>query len=113
MKSDEEHAKQFLPFVHDDKLPNRYSSTITRGSEFPGSQAMLYAAGVPNKEDLTTKPQIGVGSVWWEGNPCNTHLHDLGVEVKKAVSKAGMIPWQYGTIGVSDAITMGNNGKQN
>lgn len=72
---------------------------------------MLYAAGVPNKHAMKTAPQVGIASVWWEGNPCNMHLMDLGKEVKKAIENQGMIGWQYNTIGVSDAITMGNQGQ--
>jgi dihydroxy-acid dehydratase len=49
---------------------NRWSSTVTKGHDFPGAQAMLYAAGVPNKEMMKTAPQVGVATVWWEGNPC-------------------------------------------
>ena len=105
---------------------NKYSSTLTNKHDFPGakvilfsyqkhshtnlSQAMLYAAGVPNDKAMAEAPQVGIASVWWEGNPCNMHLMDLGKEVKKAVDNAGMIGWQYNTIGVSDAITMGGPG---
>ena len=65
---------------------------------------MLYAAGVPDREAMRTKPHVGVASVWWEGNPCNMHLLDLGKEVKKALINQGMLAWQYNTIGVSDAV---------
>lgn len=71
---------------------------------------MLYAAGVPDETTLKTFPQVGIASVWWEGNPCNTHLLDLGKEVKKAVEKQDMLAWQYNTVGVSDGITMGGEG---
>ncbi|MCJ1309358.1 hypothetical protein MMC25_003017 [Agyrium rufum] len=89
---------------------NKYSSTITRGHDFPGAQAMLYAAGVPDREAMEFSPHVGIASVWWEGNPCNMHLLDLGKVVKDAVLKQGMLAWQYNTIGVSDAITMGGEG---
>ncbi|MCJ1398619.1 hypothetical protein MMC11_001819 [Xylographa trunciseda] len=106
---------RFLEFPHlpDDAtrdgkpLLNKYSSTITRGHDFPGAQAMLYAAGVPNVEAMKNSPHVGIASVWWEGNPCNMHLLDLGKIVKESVKKRGMLAWQYNTIGVSDAITMG------
>lgn len=71
---------------------------------------MLYAAGVPDRQTMKTSPQVGIASVWWEGNPCNMHLLDLGKTVKKAVQAQGMLGWQYNTIGVSDAITMGGEG---
>lgn len=89
---------------------NRYSSTLTRGHDFPAAQAMLYAAGVPNEHQLKNYPQVGIASVWWEGNPCNKHLLDLGKEVKAAVLKQDMLAWQYNTVGVSDGITMGGEG---
>ncbi|KAJ5897501.1 dihydroxy-acid dehydratase [Penicillium tannophilum] len=97
---------------HPDGSPalNRWSSAITKGHEFPGARAMLFAAGVPNKEAMAKAPHVGIASVWWEGNPCNMHLMDLGKTVKKAVMDKGMLGWQYNTIGVSDAITMGNDG---
>ncbi|KAJ9294197.1 hypothetical protein DTO271G3_7059 [Paecilomyces variotii] len=97
---------------HEDGTPalNRYSANITKGHEFPGAQAMLYAAGVPDRDAMRKSPQVGVASVWWEGNPCNMHLLDLGKTVKKAILDRGMIGWQYNTIGVSDAISMGSEG---
>ncbi|KAJ5740463.1 dihydroxy-acid dehydratase [Penicillium malachiteum] len=97
---------------HPDGSPvlNRWSSVITKGHDFPGAKAMLYAAGVPDKEAMAKAPHVGIASVWWEGNPCNMHLMDLGKTVKKAVVEKGMLGWQYNTIGVSDAITMGNDG---
>ncbi|KAJ9191491.1 hypothetical protein DTO164E3_8835 [Paecilomyces variotii] len=97
---------------HEDGTPalNRYSANITKGHEFPGAQAMLYAAGVPDRDAMRKSPQVGIASVWWEGNPCNMHLLDLGKTVKKAISERGMIGWQYNTIGVSDAISMGSEG---
>ncbi|KAI9745147.1 MAG: hypothetical protein M1818_001425 [Claussenomyces sp. TS43310] len=89
---------------------NRWSSFMTHGHDFPGAQAMLYAAGVPNREMLKTAPQVGIATVWWEGNPCNTHLLHLGKTVKDAVLKQGMLAWQFNTIGVSDGMTMGSEG---
>ncbi|KAL1956733.1 hypothetical protein VTO42DRAFT_6883 [Malbranchea cinnamomea] len=89
---------------------NKYSQFITKGHDFPGAQAMLYAAGVPDRQSMKTKPHVGIASVWWEGNPCNMHLLDLAKTVKKAVTDKDMLGWQYNTIGVSDAITMGSEG---
>ena len=89
---------------------NKYSSTLTREHDFPAAQAMLYAAGVPNEHQLKNYPQVGIASVWWEGNPCNMHLLDIAKEVKVAVLKQDMLAWQYNTIGVSDGITMGGEG---
>lgn len=49
---------------------NKYSAILTRGHDFPGAQAMLYAAGVPDEKTMKNAPQVGISSVWWEGNPC-------------------------------------------
>ncbi|KKY25285.1 putative dihydroxy-acid dehydratase [Phaeomoniella chlamydospora] len=66
---------------------------------------MLYAAGVPRDDDsMQTKPHVGIASVWWEGNPCNTHLLDLAKETQRAVRNKDMLAWQYNTIGVSDGM---------
>ncbi|EGP90869.1 uncharacterized protein MYCGRDRAFT_64976 [Zymoseptoria tritici IPO323] len=89
---------------------NRFSSTLTREHDYPAAQAMLYAAGVPNEHVLKTYPQVGIASVWWEGNPCNTHLLDIGKEVKRCIEKQEMLGWQYNTVGVSDGIAMGSEG---
>lgn len=78
------------------------------GPSLNSQQAMLYAAGVPRDDDsMQTKPHVGVASVWWEGNPCNTHLLELGKIVKGALVHNGMLAWQYNTIGISDGITNG------
>ncbi|KAF7188506.1 Dihydroxy-acid dehydratase, mitochondrial [Pseudocercospora fuligena] len=103
---------RYLTFKHSQpgsKL-NKFSSTLTREHDFPAAQAMFYAAGVPNENVLKNYPQVGIASVWWEGNPCNQHLLDIGKEVKKAIEKQEMLAWQYNTIGVSDGITMGGEG---
>ena len=89
---------------------NKFSSTLTREHDYPWSQAMLYGAGVPNEHQLKNYPQVGIASVWWEGNPCNMHLLDIAKEAKAAVLKQEMLAWQYNTIGVSDGITMGSEG---
>jgi len=69
---------------------------------------MLVPCGV-SKERLNSA-QVGIASVWWEGNPCNMHLLDLSAEVKKSVEAAGLVGLRYNTVGVSDAISMGTRG---
>src|SRR3954468_21633318 len=69
---------------------------------------MLYATGL--SEDDMQKPQVGIASMWFEGNPCNMHLLDLAAEVKKGVEAAGMVGMRFNTIGVSDGISMGTDG---
>lgn len=69
---------------------NRWSARLTKDHDFPGAQvryntlygsnymywcgwqikAMLYGAGVPDRETMKNAPQVGIASVWWEGNPC-------------------------------------------
>ncbi|CAL5416630.1 unnamed protein product [Camellia sinensis] len=56
------------------------------------------------------KPQIGISSVWYEGNTCNMHLLSLAEAVKEGVREAGMVGFRFNTIGVSDAISMGTRG---
>ncbi|KAH6985186.1 dihydroxy-acid dehydratase [Ilyonectria destructans] len=95
--------------AHGKPILNRYSHFLTRDHDFPAAQAMLYAAGVPDPATLKNSPQVGVASCWFQGNPCNMHLLDLAHDVKREVEKGGMIGWQFNTIGVSDAITMGSD----
>lgn len=89
---------------------NRHSTFITREHDFPPAKAMLYAAGVPDEEAMQKSPHVGIASAWWEGNPCNMHLGDLGKTIKDSVDREGFLGWRYNTIGVSDGITMGNEG---
>lgn len=69
---------------------------------------MLYATGFSD-EDFN-RAQIGVGSVWWSGNPCNMHLMDLNNACAESVNKAGLKAMQFNSIGVSDGITNGTEG---
>jgi len=87
---------------------NRYSSRITQPKSQGASQAMLYGTGMSG-EDMD-KPQVGIASVWYEGNTCNMHLMDLAAQVKKGVEQAGMVGMRFNTIGVSDGISMGTDG---
>src|SRR6476619_1602513 len=91
----------------DSKL-NKYSSKITRPKSQGASQAMLYATGL--KENDLEKPQVGISSVWFEGNPCNMHLLQLAEKVKEGVKAAGLVGMRFNTIGVSDGISMGTDG---
>lgn len=87
---------------------NRYSSQLTQVRSQVGSQAMLYGVGLTD-EDMQ-KPQVGIASMGWEGNPCNMHLNRLAREVKAGVQEAGMVGLIFHTIGVSDGISMGTEG---
>ncbi|HEX8912996.1 MAG TPA: dihydroxy-acid dehydratase, partial [Humisphaera sp.] len=87
---------------------NRYSSVITQPATQAASQAMLIATGM--SADDMNKAQVGIGSVWYDGNPCNMHLADLGTHVKRGVTEAGMVGMRFNTVGVSDGISMGTDG---
>jgi dihydroxy-acid dehydratase len=82
---------------------NKFSSQITQPKSQGASQAMLLATGI-KRSDLNL-PQVGIASVWYEGNPCNMHLLDLAAKVKKGVVDAGMVGFRFNTIGVSDGST--------
>ncbi|MBL8819531.1 MAG: dihydroxy-acid dehydratase [Planctomyces sp.] len=87
---------------------NKYSSRITQPASQGASQAMLYATGMQPAD--MNKPQIGISSVWYDGNPCNMHLMDLAAKVREGVEAAGMVGMRFNTIGVSDGISMGTDG---
>jgi dihydroxy-acid dehydratase len=94
--------------AHMTKKLNRYSSEITQPRSQGASQAMLYAVGL--REPDMMKPQVGIASVWFEGNPCNMHLLGLAEKAKEGVAAAGMVGLRFNTIGVSDGISMGTEG---
>ncbi|MBM3765983.1 MAG: dihydroxy-acid dehydratase [Acidobacteria bacterium] len=87
---------------------NKFSSRITQPKSQGASQAMLYATGMSDAD--MNKPQVGIASIWYEGNPCNMHLLDLAASVKDGVKQADMVPMRFNTIGVSDGISMGTDG---
>ena len=87
---------------------NRYSSRVTQPRSQGASQAMLYGIGL-SEADLQ-KAQVGICSMWWEGNTCNMHLDRLAAEVKQGVQAAGLVGLRFNTIGVSDGLSMGTEG---
>jgi len=87
---------------------NKISSHITQPKSQGASQAMLYGTGL-TPADLN-KPQIGIASVWYDGNTCNMHLLELATKVREGVVAAGMVGMRFNTIGVSDGISMGTRG---
>lgn len=82
---------------------NKYSARITEPKSQGASQAVLHGAGLSDSD--MDKPQIGISSVWYEGNTCNMHLLRLSEAVKQGVEEAGMVGFRFNTIGVSDAIS--------
>ena len=90
------------------KKTNRYSSRITEPKSQGASQAMLYGTGLTPAD--MAKAEVGIASVWYEGNTCNMHLNDLAARVKEGVQAAGLVGMRFNTIGVSDGISMGTDG---
>lgn len=87
---------------------NRHSARITQEPSRAAARAMLHATGL-TAEDMD-KPQVGIASMWWEGNPCNMHLLDLAAEVAEGARSTGLVPMRFNTVGVSDGISMGTAG---
>ncbi|HZL56972.1 MAG TPA: dihydroxy-acid dehydratase [Bryobacteraceae bacterium] len=87
---------------------NRFSSRITQPPSQGASQAMLYATGLTEAD--MQKAQVGIASMWYEGNPCNQHLLSLAAKVREGVQSSGMVGMRFNTIGVSDGISMGTDG---
>jgi dihydroxy-acid dehydratase len=69
---------------------------------------MLRAVGL--SEDDLERPQVAVASSWNEVTPCNVHLNGLAAAAKEGVRQAGAVPLEFGTIAVSDGISMGSEG---
>ncbi len=87
---------------------NRYSSRITQPRSQGASQAMLLGTGL-TPDDLN-KPQVGIASMWYEGNTCNMHLDKLAAAVREGVVASGLVGMRFNTIGVSDGNSMGTDG---
>src|SRR3954468_21018003 len=84
------------------------SRAVTDGLEATAARGMLRAVGMG--DDDWEKPQIGVASSWNEITPCNLSLDRLAKAVKSGVHAAGGYPLEFGTISVSDGISMGHEG---
>ena len=87
---------------------NKYSSRVTQPRSQGASQAMLYGIGLTDVD--LQKPQVGICSMWYEGNTCNMHLDRLAASVKEGVQAAGLVGLRFNTIGVSDGLSMGTEG---
>ena len=85
-----------------------HSHTVTDGIERAASRGMLRAVGMG--DDDWRKPQIGVASSWNEITPCNLSLDRLAKQAKVGVRGADGFPLEFGTISVSDGISMGHDG---
>jgi len=87
---------------------NKYSSRVTQPRSQGASQAMLYGIGLTDVD--LQKPQVGICSMWYEGNTCNMHLDRLAASVKEGVQAVGLVGLRFNTIGVSDGLSMGTEG---
>lgn len=86
----------------------KYSQLVSTSDTQPGSQAMLYGAGL-TEQDMQ-QPFVGICSNWYEGNPCNRHLRTLAADIRKSVRQEGLTGLEFNTIGVSDGISNGTEG---
>jgi dihydroxy-acid dehydratase len=87
---------------------NKYSSRVTQPKSQGASQAMLYGIGLTDAD--LQKAQVGICSMWYEGNTCNMHLDRLAAHVKEGVQAAGLVGLRFNTVGVSDGLSMGTDG---
>src|ERR1700759_5142421 len=84
------------------------SREVTDGLERAAARGMLRAVGMTDED--WPKPQIGIASSWNEITPCNLSLDRLAQASKEGVHAAGGYPLEFGTISVSDGISMGHEG---
>ena len=87
---------------------NRYSARITAPRAQGASQAMLYGTGLAEAD--MDRAQVGIASIWYEGNTCNMHLLDLAAAARRGVQDAGLVGFRFNSVGVSDGISMGTEG---
>src|SRR3989344_9343134 len=87
---------------------NSKSSRITKGDRRAPNRAMLRAVGFRDAD--FEKPIVGVASLWSDITPCNSHIDKLAIEARRGIEAAGGKPQTFGTITVSDGISMGTEG---
>lgn len=87
---------------------NKFSKKVTQDPTQPAAQAMMYAIGLTEKD--MKKPQVGIASTGYDGNPCNMHLNGLAGFIQEEVNKNDIVALKFNTIGVSDGISMGTTG---
>ena len=89
-------------------LPRPRSGPLTTGPSRAAARAMLRAVGL-SEQDLE-RAQVAVASSWNEVTPCNVHLNGLAAAAKEGIRQGGAVPLEFGTIAVSDGISMGSEG---
>jgi dihydroxy-acid dehydratase len=91
---------------------NKFSSQLTQDKAYGTAQAMLYATGLTEPD--MARPQVGIVSMWYDGNPCNMHLGRLAdavqASMRESIDQNNLVGMRFNTIGVSDAISMGTTG---
>ena len=87
---------------------NPRSALVTQGRDRSPNRGMLRALGMTDAD--FTKSQIGIASSWNQITPCNMSLRDIAAGVAKGVTAGGGFPMEFGTITVSDVISMGHEG---
>lgn len=90
------------------KRPELRSTDITKGFERAPNRSMLRAMGYTDQD--FNQPFVGVVSTWNEVTPCNVHLNRLTAKVKEGVRAGKATPFEFGTIAVSDSVSMGTEG---
>ncbi|MFW6153094.1 MAG: dihydroxy-acid dehydratase, partial [Halobacteriota archaeon] len=88
-----------------DRLPSR---EVVEGVSRAPHRAMFHAMGL--SDDDLTRPMVGVANTAAEITPCNVHLDDVAAAAKAGIERAGANPIEFGTITISDAISMGHEG---
>jgi dihydroxy-acid dehydratase len=96
------------PYDRPSNPAKRHSAALTDGPDRAGARSMLKAIGFTD-EDLA-KPIVGVGTSWIETMPCNYNHRRLAESVKAGIRAAGGTPMEFGTISVSDGVSMGTEG---
>ena len=95
---------------------NKYSARITQVKSQGASQAMLYGTGMTD-EDMS-KAEVGIATVWWEGNTCNMHLNDLAAKLMSSSAMSFesriccVIRKQYGRCDCQDKPYHGHRGRR-
>ena len=97
-----------LPYGQPTDPAKRHSAALTDGPDRAGARAMLKAIGFT--DDDLAKPIVGVATTWIETMPCNYNQRRLAEFVKEGIRAAGGTPMEFGTISISDGVTMGTEG---
>jgi len=87
---------------------NLRSRVVTQGSQRSPNRAMLRAVGFG--DDDFSKPIVGLASGYSTITPCNMGINDLALRANAAIKEAGAMPQLFGTITISDGISMGTEG---